>query len=400
MVKLTSTEASASARVKGWCPGALRPMAANDGLVVRVRPRGGRLSGQQAQGLAALALRFAHPQLELTNRANLQMRGVQPGCHADLLDGLRALDLLDADEVAEGRRNVQVQPLWTEGDPTPALARELGHLLVRTDAPQLPAKFGFVVDTGERPCLRGALADVRLERHGENVLVWADGADHGRLVPLPEAAQAAIALARWFLASGAAADGRGRMADWLRHCALPEEWRAVPVPLNTTPAPGPGSQAAGQLVGLVFGLIKASTLAALGECAGLRLTPWRSLLVETQGLVPALPELIFDAEDARLRVAACTGAPDCDQAAQAEVSPRALALALAPLVPAGQVLHVTGCPKGCAHPRVATTVVTTGQGLDLIWQGTAASAPDHRGLDREAVEQLLQQQEFPHAARL
>ena len=34
--------------IKGWCPSALRPMQSGDGLVVRVRPRGGRLSAEQA----------------------------------------------------------------------------------------------------------------------------------------------------------------------------------------------------------------------------------------------------------------------------------------------------------------------------------------------------------------
>ena len=32
-----------AAAIKGWCPGALRPMQSGDGLVVRVRPFGGRL---------------------------------------------------------------------------------------------------------------------------------------------------------------------------------------------------------------------------------------------------------------------------------------------------------------------------------------------------------------------
>ena len=36
--------------IKGWCPSALRPMLSGDGLVVRLRPRGGRLSSAQAVG--------------------------------------------------------------------------------------------------------------------------------------------------------------------------------------------------------------------------------------------------------------------------------------------------------------------------------------------------------------
>jgi precorrin-3B synthase len=44
--------------IKGWCPGALQPMLSGDGLVVRVRPHGGRLDAAQAAGLADLAERF------------------------------------------------------------------------------------------------------------------------------------------------------------------------------------------------------------------------------------------------------------------------------------------------------------------------------------------------------
>ncbi len=400
----TSTRHDETVQIKGWCPGAVRPMAASDGLVVRIRPPVGRLDREQAQGLAALAGRWAHPLLELTNRANLQLRGVDPAHHTSLLDALRDLGLVDADAAQEARRNVQVQPFWNEGDLTHGLALRLGQLLASDQAPALPAKFGFVVDTGPVPCLRGAYADVRLERHAGGVLVHADGASHGVLTSPQDAPQRALDLARWFLQAGGAPAGRGRMSALLDRCPLPAEWRQTavePVARGRADTPAPGPQAGGHLVGLAFGLLPARALAALGACGALRLTPWRSLLVEGAAPLPDLPELITAPGDARLRVAACTGAPGCEQAAPADESTRALALALAPLVQAGHSLHVSGCPKGCAHPRAATTVLITGQGLDLIWQGTAASAPDRRGLDRQAIEQLLRQQAFfPHAAPL
>ncbi|MFN7225608.1 MAG: precorrin-3B synthase, partial [Paracoccaceae bacterium] len=59
--------------VRGWCPGALRPMLSGDGLVVRVRPPAGALSAAQAAGIAALAARHGNGFVELTNRANLQL---------------------------------------------------------------------------------------------------------------------------------------------------------------------------------------------------------------------------------------------------------------------------------------------------------------------------------------
>ena len=63
--------------IKGWCPSALRPMLSGDGLVVRLRPRGGRLSAAQAVGIAALAKRCGNGLIDLTGRANLQIRGVR-----------------------------------------------------------------------------------------------------------------------------------------------------------------------------------------------------------------------------------------------------------------------------------------------------------------------------------
>lgn len=382
--------------VKGWCPGAIRPMAARDGLVVRIRPPAGWLSPAQAQGIAVLAGRWAQPVLELTNRANLQLRGVDPTHHVSLLQGLRALGLVDADAAHEARRNVQVQPFWMEGDITPVLAQSLGSQLARNEAPALPAKFGFAVDTGPVPCLRDAHADIRLESHPGGVLVYADGADHGVLSSPQTAVQTALALAHWFLHSGGAPTGRGRMSALLRQRPLPVEWRQTPVARDRMAVPAPGPKAAGYLVGFPFGLLQASALAALGSHGALRLTPWRALLVEGAKELPAVPELITGPNDARLRVAACTGAPGCEQS---QGFTRPLALELAPLVPPGQRLHVSGCPKGCAHPKAAVTVVTTASGLNLVRWGTADSLPDHRGLDPSSLKQQLQQV-FTDAAQL
>src|SRR5262249_26859406 len=83
--------------IKGWCPGALRPMLSGDGLVVRVRPHGGRLAATQAAGIAELAARYGNGLIDVTSRANLQIRGVTDAAHLPLLDGLAQLGLLDSD---------------------------------------------------------------------------------------------------------------------------------------------------------------------------------------------------------------------------------------------------------------------------------------------------------------
>ncbi|HMO09055.1 MAG TPA: hypothetical protein PKD10_15620 [Paracoccaceae bacterium] len=136
--------------------------------------------------------------------------------------------------------------------------------------------------------------------------------------------------------------------------------------------PIPGLHPQGALVALAFGQTDAATLAALGALGPLRLTPWRMLLLEGARELPDGPGIITDPADPLLRVVACTGAPGCPQARGAT---RTLARHLAPLVPAGQLLHVAGCTKGCAHPGPAPlTLTATPGGFLRIAGGTAADA--------------------------
>ena len=184
-----------SPAIKGWCPGALRPMESGDGWVVRVRPRGGRLSQQQVAGIAAVAAAHGNGWLDLSSRANLQIRGVSTASHTPLIHGLRALGLLDDDEISEARRNVMVSPF--AGTAGRAIAAALEVLLTGSDAPDLPAKFGFAVDTGFPPVLRSAPADIRIERTDDTFVVRAQGAAVGARVTPLTAADRVLDLARW-----------------------------------------------------------------------------------------------------------------------------------------------------------------------------------------------------------
>ncbi|MDX1464635.1 MAG: cobalamin biosynthesis protein CobG, partial [Halomonas sp.] len=59
---------SASPDVRGWCPGAWRPMATGDGLLVRVRPPMGRLTRAQMLSLCEAAETWGSGLIELTRR--------------------------------------------------------------------------------------------------------------------------------------------------------------------------------------------------------------------------------------------------------------------------------------------------------------------------------------------
>jgi len=366
--------------VKGWCPSALRPMPSGDGLVVRLRPHGGRLSAAQAAGIGELAASHGNGLIDLTGRANLQIRGVSEQTHGRLIEGLDRLGLVDSDLQSESQRNILVAPFWKQGDDIQALAAELEQALA-TRPLGLPQKFGFSVDCGAERTLAQSPADIRIERGADGgLIVRADGALLGRAVAREQAIDTALALASWFVASGGAREGRGRMAAHVASGAkIPDIFAGNTRPAPSSAVPSPGLVAAGALVGFAFGQLRSQTLIHLAALArGLRLTPWRLVLVEGVRDMPQHEGLVTRTDDPLLRVIACTGAPVCPEA---HAQTRLLAATLAPRIPANTELHVSGCAKGCAHPApAALTLVGTADGFDLVRAGSPRDVPAIRGL--------------------
>ncbi|WP_171228409.1 cobalamin biosynthesis protein CobG [Ruegeria sp. HKCCA4008] len=362
--------------VQGWCPGAHRPMMSGDGLVVRVRPRLARLDADQALGLCDLADRFGNGSIDLTNRANLQLRGVEEEDHRPLLKELAALNLLDAEPGIEIRRNILVTPLYQAGDLTARLTHELIDRLA--ELPALPAKFGFAIDTGRERLLASDSADIRLETGAGGLILRADGCETGRSVTETDAIDHVIALAMWFAETYTPETRRmARVID-----ALPQEWQGS-APGSVGAKLQPGRCELGALYGAAFGSLPARKLYDLiedsGACA-LRVTPWRLILLEGGAAIPA-PAFVENGTDPLMTTDACPGAPFCPQA-QAET--RDIARALASRV-TGR-LHVSGCSKGCARmgPADITLVGANGR-FDLVKQGRAGDEPSQRGLDPETL---------------
>ncbi len=334
-------------------------MESGDGWVVRIRPRLAELTAAQALGLAKAALAYGNGVIDLTARANVQLRGVTQVSHKPLIADLDDLGLMDSDVRAESQRNVVISPFW-QGEETAVLAAELTQAL--RHGPDLPSKFGYGIDLGPQRVLADTSCDIRLERAATGGLILrADGAAGGQAVTLDTAVPEALRMAAWFAASGGVMQGRGRMAGHPKG-DMPFDTSIVPAPLACAAAPGMTPQ--GALVGFEFGSLRAEVLADLTSLAPLlRITPWRMVLLVGAAL-PTHPALITASDDPRLRVVACTGAPACPQALQ---DTRALARRLAPFVPQGKRLHVSGCAKGCAHPSPADlTLSATPQGFALL----------------------------------
>src|ERR1700681_3336099 len=81
---------------RGWCPTVYRPMETGDGLLVRVHPPSARLTPLQARAIATAARSCGNGLIDLSGRGNLQIRGIRPATHAELVKILSAAGLDDA----------------------------------------------------------------------------------------------------------------------------------------------------------------------------------------------------------------------------------------------------------------------------------------------------------------
>jgi precorrin-3B synthase len=337
-----------SAAVKGWCPGALRPMPTGDGLLVRVRISAGRLTLDQAEALAFCARDCGNGTIEISSRANLQFRGVTEAKLGELQTRLALWGLIDADPATERVRNIVSSPL-SDVDPeaifdmTPVVAALEARLAVDDYLLALPGKFGFVIDAGGRWPLGDVEADVRFEAfvaaegvrfavrlgppHPQPLTVrtgrgvrgagfsplpspCGEGSGAGRaamcaIVAPRDLPEVAARIARAFLTlAGRGPDAPRRMRALMQRGGEAAVFAAAGLVADTifetqraaSPRATVGVLALGDHAGLgaapPFGRMSAEALAELARAAraaravGLRLTPWRTVIAV--GLEPRL----------------------------------------------------------------------------------------------------------------
>ena len=313
-------------------------MESGDGLIVRLKITGGEISAELAAALSQWAEDFGNGQIDLTSRANLQLRGVSEKTLPGLQAELDAHGLLDHDPAAESIRNILASPL-AGADPDALLdirpqTQALDERL-RSDRTlhDLPAKFLFLVDDGGRLPLPVAMSDigfVAIAVEGETAFaINLDGVCVGSCA-IDTMDECAVRLASTFLKFR---NGETRMAQLVRRIgaeAIAREAGLKPLPTNPTIRASAfhilgfhalGAQTALGL-GLPFGRIEANALRRLANvttaCSGvLRLSPWRAIFLLAE-------KIDADSED-RLRaenfilddhapiraVAACSGKPAC-----------------------------------------------------------------------------------------
>lgn len=162
---IASRPLTTSVKPASACPGLLRIVPALDGGICRIKLAGGALSPTQALALADAADQFANATLELTNRANIQIRAVRLPDADAMIQGLLIAGLgpelagehLPTDFIsgADDIRNLMISPAAGVDpdaifDVTPLAKQLLMQLQQQPRFHALSAKFAVLLDGGER----------------------------------------------------------------------------------------------------------------------------------------------------------------------------------------------------------------------------------------------------------
>ena len=337
---------TAAPAIKGWCPTLLSPMQSGDGWLARVKPSAGRISAKAARLITDAARRHGNCHIDLTSRANLQIRGLSPHSADVFAETIIRAGLASTNPSLEAIRNVMASPLGPDDSSAAfdlhALARDIEAILAEEPALWvLPSKFCILVDGGGVLPIQAIVADIMV-RPGEGALaVQLDGGTLAALCAPSALAETVRALALAFLRLSAERSEKPRRMRALV-VAVGEEAIFAEAGLTTPPSAGLKSEAKSPIgfiplryqargafgVGLPFGRIEADALHALADISerhgdgNLRTTPWRALLLtgiaaaDAKRLADEVTALGLIAEptDPRLNIFACVGAPDCRSA--------------------------------------------------------------------------------------
>jgi precorrin-3B synthase len=353
-------------------------MASGDGLIVRIRPRLGRLSIEQLEILGIAAHSLGDGNLYLSNRANVQIRGVAAAVHPALLDVLAATQLIDSDPRVEAVRNVMLVPAFGRNacpGPAAELAAKLEGLLANKEVLQeLPGKFGAAVQTSGA-IDAGAISDVTFVVQKDRIAMLMEG-DPGRGIIFDgvDAAvdgfmRAAMAFLKLRKSDPNIRRMRGALSkhglDWItKEAGL----QAARHGLGFCDAPAPAGDL-GEAFGMAFAFGEVTQEALREITATMRrqgiaeaaVSPHRALIfaaddrnkVEFQ-ITATRIGAITDLGDMRLRVHACPGAPACSRATvPARRGAEDVLQAFDDFQFHKGTIHISGCEKCCAFPHRA-----------------------------------------------
>jgi len=385
---------------------------AQDSFMLRLRVPGGILTAHQMRGLAAMASDWGSGRVDITTRANLQIREFQPKGIVRVLNKLQSLGLTSRGSGADNIRNITASPI-TGLDPTELcdvapLADALHHYILNSrDLYGLPRKFNVAFDNGGAISVVADTNDIGFVavRVGEGrslptgvyfrvLLCGITGhkqfaTNCGLLLRADQTVAVAAAMIRVFSENGDRTDrkkarlkylvDRWGVDKFMDETEMRLSFPLIRVPINECEPRLPIDRA-GHIgvhaqrqddlhyigISVPVGRLPAAQMLALADIASsygsgeLRLTVWQNLLI------PNIPTAHLDATLAALQAVgldctagtvlrgtvACTGNRGCKYAS---TDTKTHAVELASLLDARFKieqpvnLHVTGCPHSCAQ---------------------------------------------------
>lgn len=396
------------------CPGLLRIVQALDGGICRIKLPGGVLQADQAEALAQAGETYASGVIEVTNRANLQIRGIQ-GAPAALIEALLSAGLGPREAAADDVRNLMLSPAAGIDrqqllDVRPLAAQILASLEHEPRFHALSAKFAVQLDGGEALAMLEHHHDLWLSPAWIEDQLWMAFGLAGcpgqqspqGAVPVGQAHALVIAVLDGFLRQASPAQQRmrdlftgdeaattytrQRFIDSLGLAVRPLAWLRAPAEqpaVGVYPQRQPGRFQVAALAPL--GRLTAGQLRGAAQLARslgdgtLRMTPWQGLLLpnietaDTEAALAGLAALGLLTDNARplARLIACTGAAGC---AKGLADTKSDALQLAALLEVPEAVHLSGCARSCAaaHVAPATLLAVAGGRYDLYLRDAAS----------------------------
>jgi sulfite reductase beta subunit-like hemoprotein len=373
-------------RRTGLCPTFSQPTLQRDGYLLRVPLVGGLLNLSQLECLAELARQTSNGIVELTNRGNLQVRGLTADSLPTALEACRAVGLGNADA------SLVTISLFA-GAAEHELRSSVAHGLADLDMQRLSRKFVVHVDDAMGTTAdRSADLSLRLVNRSYEMTIRALGTTTCETEA--EAAVLARRLAELCIQEGpharaadlAATAGPAALAAALR---ATDAWQTGPTRRRQqTPCVGIKIQPDGTHTAVAaarFGRVNAATLRAIShllrrhQLATMCVTPWRSFAFACTSLPEAADVLAEGAaiglltapDDPAVGVIACIGAHGCWQTQLDTLAEAGRFIAHRPAgLQPGALVHVSGCDKFCATRAPVTLTLlgrTDQKGFDVLW---------------------------------
>jgi ferredoxin-nitrite reductase len=374
-----------------------------------MRIPGGILNVQQCRSIADLADLYSTGCLQVTNRANLQIREVHSEIPPEVWQDLQELGLASPCVEVDPIRNMMASP--TAGidrqqllDTRPLVKAWDDYLQTHPELSELSAKFSIGFDGGESVSIRNRRNDILLAagRWANSEIVFTlhlNGINTGIVIQQSQCISVLAALADAYLEytknrhriEGKKPRLRHLLADWGAASYLEKVEKNLPFSLQQSPIDSseraiesdgylgihPQQQPGFSYIGMALplGRLKSKQLRNLANLAQniggstLRLTPWQNLLISDipNSQVSEVKQQIADlglhssATNLDSCLVACAGSSGCASSAtdtQSHALEMVRDLAQKLTIDRSINIHFSGCEKSCAqHQPIDITLI-------------------------------------------